>query len=327
MPAASQAIVIKGLYEAEIPVPDQSLGTRNQHLAAILRIVLIKLTGNRNIFNQSNLSDILPSVNQYLQQFEYRIKDKETGQFHLWARFNPSYINAILQESGIPLWGRERPSTLVWLAVEDNYNRRFISPASNPGYLEEINLRAENRGIALVHPLLDLEDTNQVKVSDIWGGFKVPILAASKRYKADTVLCGSITSLSPGVWESRWTIFIEAQPTNWIVQGLTPEKVLAEGIDDLADILAEHYGQAGSLLQSGEMQILIEGISDYNQYVKVLRYLESLNSVTNVEVKEAALDRVTFNLMTQVDEYAISQTIRLGNTLKQVDGNTYRLLQ
>ncbi len=41
-PSIAQAVVVSGLYVAEVPVSDQSASNRKKNIAAVLRVVLIK---------------------------------------------------------------------------------------------------------------------------------------------------------------------------------------------------------------------------------------------------------------------------------------------
>jgi hypothetical protein len=263
-----------------------------------------------------------------VQQFEYRTRE-EAGkqQLTLWARFNTSSLNKVLREAAIPEWGRERPSTLVWLAVGDAHGRRLTGLGDILGYVEKMEARSKKRGIVLVHPLLDLQDTSQLRASDIWGGFQEPVVAASGRYKANVVLTGRVESVLPELWEAHWKAYINEQVFTWITQGTELETVLDEGIDALADALSEQYGQAGTYTQSEKIEILVNDIADFNQYSKVLNYLESLNSVINVEVKGVNLDSVVFLLITQADTSVISKAVGLGHVLEQISATSYRLVQ
>ncbi len=324
----AQAVVVSGLYEAEVPVSAQSAGSRKKNMAAVLRVVLIKLTGDRYVPSRNGVTELLFNADQYVQQFEYRTKEiKGSKQLYLWARFNSASLDKVLREAAIPAWGRERPSTLVWLAVSDASGRRLSGLNDVSGYVEKMEVQAKNRGIILVHPLLDLEDTSQLQVSDIWGSFEKPLLAASSRYNANVVLTGRLEAILPELWEAHWVAYIDEHAFTWVTQGNLAETVLVEGIDGLADTLAERYGQAGTYSRSSEIEILVNDITGYNQYSKVLNYLESLNSVTKVEVKEVTQDSVIYLLTTQADASVISRAVDLGQTLQQISTSSYRLVQ
>lgn len=297
-------------------------------MAAALRVVLIKLTGDRYVPFRNGVTELLFNADQYVQQFEYRTKEKAGGQqLYLWARFNSASLNKVLREAAIPEWGRERPSTLVWLAVSDASGRRLSGLSDDSGYVEKMEVQAKNRGIVLVHPLLDLEDTSQLQVSDIWGRFQDPVMDASRRYNANVILTGRLEAISPELWEAHWVAYIDERAFAWVTQANLAETVIVEGVDGLADTLAERYGQAGTYTQSGELEILVNDITDYNQYAKVLNYLESLNSVTKVEVKEVTEDSVIYLLTTQADTSVISRAVDLGQTLQQISTSSYRLVQ
>lgn len=327
-PSTVQAVVVTGLYEAEIPVLDQSASRRNKNMAAVLRVVLVKVTGDSQVPSHSSVAELLLNADQYVQQFEYRMQEEaDKQQLFLWAQFNKSSLDKILRDAAIPEWGRERPSTLVWLVIDDTNGRRLSGLDDILGYAERMELRSKTRGIVLVHPLLDLEDTGKLNASDIWGGFQEPVRVASERYQADTVLTGRLESISSELWEANWIAYVDDQALTWSTQDVIPENVLDEGIDHFADVLAERYGQAGSYIQSSEIEIVVNNITDYNQYSKVLNYLESLNSVINVDVKEVNLGSVNYLLTTQADIFVISKAVGLGQTLEQISDTSYRLLQ
>ena len=108
----------------------------------------------------------------------------------------------------MPVWGPERPLTLLWVAVDDGVGGRALLGANETTELgapttpqmtallttvrEEIVAAADERGLPIAWPLLDLEDLNAVTFTDVWGGFEDRIVAASTRYRADAVLIGRV---------------------------------------------------------------------------------------------------------------------------------------
>jgi len=334
-PSYGYSVVVSGLYEAEVPVADQSNGSRKRGISTALRSVLVKLSGDRNVFGRNATDYVIEHAENYVQQYEYRTKnvDKDEPQaskrqLFLWVNFNANVLDEVLRKNGIPVWGKERPTTLVWLTAQNFEYRRLIGLEDETGYMKILDERASQRGIALIYPLLDLEDTSRLKASDIWGGFSGPIIDASERYNTDAILTGSIEPLLENLWEGRWVAMISGQSVTWSSQGELPDIVLDEGIDGLADLLAQRFAQAGGNAYVSGVEIIVDGIDNYDHYTKVLKYLSSLNSVTNVEVKIAEISRVTFVLTAHGGEVAIAQAINLGNILESTTGvgNAYRLL-
>jgi hypothetical protein len=326
---------VSGLYEAEVPVTDHSNGSRKRGISTALRSVLVKLSGDRNVFGRNATDYVIENAENYVQQYKYHTKNVDKDgpqaskrQLFLWVNFNANALDEVLRENGIPVWGKERPTTLVWLTAQDFEYRRLIGLEDETGYMKILNERASQRGIALIYPLLDLEDTSRLKASDIWGGFNGPIIDASERYNTDAILTGSIEPLLENLWEGRWVVMINGQLVTWSSQGELPDIVLDEGIDGLADLLAQRFAQAGGNTYVSGVEIIVDGIDNYDHYTKVLNYLSSLNSVMNVEVKIFEKSRVIFVLIAHGGEVAIAQAINLGNILESTTsiGNAYRLL-
>ncbi len=328
-PHIAEAVIVSGLYETEVPVSDQSVSSMKKNMAAALSAVLIKLTGDRWISSRHGVVELLSDADQYVQQFEYRTKEtkKDARQFTLWARFNSTSLDNVLRDAAIPVWGRERPSTLIWLAVDDTIGRRLIGLGDVSGYAERMDLRAKNRGIQLTHPLLDLDDTHQLRVSDVWGDFREPVLAASRRYHTDVVLAGRLEAIAPESWQAHWSVYIGGQTISWVTRRNSAGAALDEGVAGLADALAKRFGQVGRHTQTGEIEILVHEITDYQQYSRVLNYLESLNAVSDVQVSAVNHSSVAYVLTVQADATVIARSVGLGQTLELISTNNYRLLQ
>ena len=128
------------------------------------------------------------------------------------------------------IWGQERPSVLVWLAHEANDNRRLVGFEERPDFISMLDKTASSRGISLLFPLLDLEDSSQMSVSDVWGGFKEPIFNASNRYQSDVILTGRLIQTLPTLWETQWTAFMNDQEMHWVTQGELADIVLEDRI-------------------------------------------------------------------------------------------------
>ena len=326
------AIQVSGLYQATIPVTDESITKRKFAIRQALIQVLIKLTGDRNIRNSSDILPLIERSERYVQQFRYKQVYGEGQESilltELSVQFNEIALNEGLRNYGLTIWGRERPSILVWLAYEQNQTRHLVSFEDNPEYMTMLDEGATTRGLSLMFPLLDLEDSSQINISDVWAGFKEPISDASNRYQADVILTAKIIQVLPNLWESEWTAYINHQTENWTNQGVLAEIVLNEGIDELADRIATQYANTGSSITEA-IELLVVDINDLNEYARVLSYLESVQSISSVQVQRVSRNEVMFTLINRGGLSAINQSIALGNTLTLVSKNDqliYRLL-
>lgn len=335
---AAWAVQVPGLYEAEVSVPDRSAASRKSAISTALRVVIVRLTGDRHAPERPVFIPILRLAEDYVQQDQYRDVIRraaaeggtDTRELRLWIRFDEPALNADLRDAGIPIWDRERPATLVWLALGDASGRSFVTPDEHPEFVAIVDERARSRGLVLVFPLLDLQDTVALQASDIWGGFSDPILEASRRYQSDSTLTGSIESPSPGIWEGRWTAYLGGETISWTSEGDLLESVLEEGIDGMGDYLAAKYVQAGRHSEAKDVDITVSDIATVDDYARALQYLTSLSSVAGVQVTRVESGQVTFSLSVHGGEPAIAQAIAFGRTLEPVAGGEsglYRLLR
>lgn len=330
------AVRVPGLYEAEVPVAGQQAEHRREAVETAMQRVLVKLTGDRNAGGQTALVPIIRNAEKYVQQYRYvEVPVEAAGEgpgpgersLKVRYRFDDINLNTALREAGVEIWSRERPATLVWLGMENDGVRRILVPEEHPEIFSLVGEKAQERGIVLVYPLFDLEDTSRLRASDIWGGFQRPVLEASRRYVPDVVLTGRVEPTAPGIWEGRWTAFIGEETSSWSTEGSYPESVFNEGIDDLADLLARNYARGGGG-DTGTIRMKVVNISSVEQYARVLKYLQSLSPVTRVDVVQVSPGDVEFNLTAHGGGSAVAQAITFGRVLESQEGasGTYRLL-
>jgi hypothetical protein len=333
----SPALKVQGLYEAEVPITDQSAAARQQAVSGALRLVLVKLAGDRNIPGVVSVAPLLAAAERYVQQFRYgeaMVPTTEPGaaarkESRLWVRFDEDALNRDLRDLGVPIWGRERPSTLLWLVIADPAGRNWATAEEHGGYLSVIDARAAARGIPLLYPLFDLEDAAALKTSDVWGGFPQPVLDASRRYNADAIVAATLESPVPGIWEARWTAYVGDETLAWTGEGDIPESLLEEGMDGVADVLAARYAGTHGAAEASDFDITVVDVESVDRYARALKYLQSLNSVADVQVAAVREGTVRFSLRVHGGEAALAQAVALGRTLERVSGAesaTYRLL-
>ena len=336
-PAFTGAVRVPGLYEAETVVADQSAGARQAALRACLRLALVKLTGEREVLGNTALSPLLNRPERFVR--EYRYKEVRTPppalgappatELRLVVRFDEDSLNKSLRDSGVPVWGRERPSMLIWLVIQQDQARLFANSEETPEALALLRERAQQRGIFVMLPLLDLEDRAVLQPRDIWGGFGGPVLAASARYEADVVLTGRVEPLAEEIWNGKWTMYQRgAVRAEWRSETGFFDKALRQGIDGAIDRLAAEFAQAKVYTRLGEVQLVVNNVHSIGQYARVIDYLGSLSAISEVRVTEVRKGEMTLALSVHGGERAVSQALSLGSVMepdRDAGGNHYRL--
>ncbi|MGE0372435.1 MAG: DUF2066 domain-containing protein, partial [Gammaproteobacteria bacterium] len=215
--AGARAGEVEGLYETQVPVTGQREAERVDALRTAFRQVLVKVTGDRGAASHQRVQALARSPLGYVQQYLYRplppdyapaaAADTAPTQM-LWVRFDAQAVDLLLQQANEPVWGRMRPSTLVWLAVDDQGRRALAGNDTQPDLRRELEDQAEVRGVPLLFPLLDVEDQRRVNFADVWGGFDQEVRAASARYQSGAVLVGRVHRARSGDWAGRWSLYL-----------------------------------------------------------------------------------------------------------------------
>jgi uncharacterized protein len=311
LPAA--AVPVRGLYEASVPVADQSPQLRDSALRRALEVVLVRVTGQRN--PAATAGSVLSRATMLVQGYGYEAAPGGAG-LRLRARFDPRATDAALRALGVPVWGPNRPAHVVWIALRDDGQARgLLDAAGIAARAPAVASAAEARGLPFTYPLLDAAERTQVRFNDVCGGNMVGVEAASQRYEAAVTLAGCV-GREGGDWVGRWTaLFRSGASESWTRAHGTLEEALAAGVDELADREAQRFAiQAGA---TSELRLRVDGVDSLQDYGRVLGYLRGLNAVRSVQVEAAAAGELALRLQIDGEAEALSRAIANGRTLRR----------
>lgn len=318
------AVEVMNLYDAEVPVRDQSTEIRQEAFPKALERVLIRLSGNRSIAEMPEGRNILAVASRYVLQYQYQsveLVKNRTGASSLLLKveFDGRALIHRMQRGNLPVWGSNRPSTLIWLGIQQGYKRRILAEGDEDEVRTVLDTEAYQRGLPLLFPLMDLDDRAQVEFADIGGGFATRVLDASARYEADIVVTGVLVQQNDKApWTSHWTVYRDKVSSRWTSHGSLQDVVTA-GIDGIADILASRYAvKGGEQDLRNEIRLEITHILRLQNYAKVLNHLKSLSSVISVQPIFVHGDTVRYKLLIQGDQQNLERAIILGRVLVPV---------
>lgn len=331
VPAALPAAPVQGLYETVVPVADKTDKARIEAMRLALRQVAIKLTGDRQ--SPARIGDLLQAPQSFITQYRYRDLPQAGGTEvgGLWVHFDPDTLEQALVDAGLPLWGRERPAVLIWLAVQVGTEPVLVGGEDEKGFAPALKMHAERRGLALILPLLDLDDSGRISAVDVQQGNAGRIADASVRYNPETTVTALLSQVDETRWQGRFVLDMGGESTTYEAADPNPDAVLGSGMDSVADAIAGRYASASSAYgESSEVEIRVDGIGTADQYAEVQQHLRNLNTVTSLSVRLVEPDRVTFVLQARGGMQAVAESIALRRLLQPLgpaaDGN-YRLLQ
>lgn len=314
----AQATETLHLYEAQVPVSNQTSEERAKAVEDAFQKVLLKVMGNRHALAQAPLASMLQEAPKLVQQFRYDAPNKENNTTTLWVRFNPRGVQQLLQQNGLPMWGQSRPTLLLWVAIEDG-RRRYLLDADMPApAIETLKAQAQARGISVMFPLWDLEDQSRLSFSDVWGNFPEPILAASNRYPASVQVVGRLLHQGSSDWQAHWTLYGANEVRGWGVHGEL-DQILRDGINEAVDIIVDRIVPIVENSAPFPVQINVVDVTSFIDYARLSSYLSRLSQVTAVQPVQISRTGVKFRLELQGDLKGLAASILFGRVLAQVE--------
>ena len=324
------AVTLENLYQAEVLSESQSDAQRRIDASEGLSQVLMRVSGRSDILQNPVIVAALKTPEQYYSEFSYaRVEagndeaaalpqpgldplPAETPRQVMRIRFAPSLIAKILREADLPVWGSNRPSVLSWMAIDDESGRQVLGEANPSLFAKTLNQAARARGVPLLLPLWDLEDSRGVSSSEIWGRFLGRIEASSKRYSPDKILVFRAESEFSNQWRGDWSLGEGGQWRSGTVYGESQAQLATALVGVLASVLSEQYAVTST---RSEVRLTVEGITEIQDYAEVSRYLEGLTQVMSVQPVRILTDMVEFKLRSEGEVQQIIDVIALDRKL------------
>jgi hypothetical protein len=345
---------VDGLFEISIAVDDQYNSTRSRATRRALVDVMVRISGQSKAAGNSIIQSNLKKSTAYIQRYLYREEDtvdesgKPIKQLMLDLVFDEMAIRNLLRDADLPRWGSNRPQALIWLAIGDQQQRFLMGtddesllkvinkPPSNeieeaekivsssnptegidepPLNLKEIFIeKAESRGLPILLPLMDLEDSVNIDVADVWGRFITPIRQASERYSSDAIVAGQMFRDGDG-WLTRWLLLHEGRTISWEIESDNIESSLNLGIDSIADQLAEQYAVYEDSLQRNEILVSVNNVHSVENFANLIDYLESITSIHSVNVAKVTASTIQLRVNLIGEQQSLMQAISLNSKL------------
>lgn len=293
---SAAAVVPADLYSAETVVADEGSETRNTALSQLLGSVMARVSGNVGVAGQPAAKQMLAAAPSLVQQYRYRSADKDGGMVrYLWARFDQPVVERMMRERNLPVW-TQRPGVLLWLVGEQAGARTLLNLENEPAARAAVTAQAQQRGMPLQLPLMDLEDQGKLTAADLWSDYRAAIALASERYPHDVVLSGRLRALGGGRWSGQWSLIDREDSQGFKTPAKSLEETMVSAIDQAQDLLAARYAP---MLAAGDQYgtlVRVAGVYDLAAYGRLVALLESLDAVAGVALRHVKGDAFTFDL-------------------------------
>ena len=287
------------MYQATAPVADRSEAAQSTAFQSAMKTVLIRVTGRRNADEDPALSPLVSNARRYVQQY------RAAPDSQLWVAFDGPAIERWLTQNGQPLWGHERPTTLVLLGVQSGAQGGSIVTTDEASDLKSaIDAAAITRGVPLVWPSAAELQKFRIDYSLVSTASASSFAEIARRMGSDGVLVGRASSASANA-NVRWTHLFQDRSSEY--------SGTLEGVNRAADVYAGIFAASGALVP---VDIEISGLNDLRDYAGLESYLESLTFISHVSVESLSGDTVRFRLSTRGGLDSLQRALSLNGRLQ-----------
>ncbi len=295
MSCVAHAVAVDDLYEVTLPIRD----SREAAFSEAMRIVAVRVSGRRDAAGQ--LGSAAANARQYVQRFSF------TADNQLQVAFHAATVDRLLSDAGLPIWGRERPLTLVLLNTPSGASGSMWLDASYPAPERDLLLQAaKERGVPLTWPTLDAQDRSRLSAGS---NDPAELLNIAARHGANAVLIGQGSRDGAGNLTVRWSLASEegaAQASGSV----------EDGAHLIADTLGRVYAASAGALDT--ILAHVSGIRDLHDYAATMNYLEGMTLVRSVAVEQVVGDTMQFRMSVRGDATTLRRALALDNKLVPV---------
>ena len=324
MPAA-QALPVSGLYEQRVAVENESLAERNRAYQVAFRRMIVKVTGDGRWLEQTRIRSASTGAADYVQAFAYTTEEAAgqiAGQRFIEVQFSSALINQLLASENIPVWGGNRPSVLVWMALQDAAGRRsLLDTETGADIIEYMRSFGEERGLPIIFPLLDIEDRRNLPADAIWTQDELAIRAASSRYDPDSILAGRLLFTATGEYVGLWQFLFMDEARIFDGFDSELESYLERPLSRITSELAAYFALVPGGQSEESVRLRIDGVGNFADYSALVEYVRAISLVQAANIVLVDGERLEFSLDLQGSAEQLFNLIALDRDLLPVNGS------
>ncbi|MXZ43885.1 MAG: DUF2066 domain-containing protein [Gammaproteobacteria bacterium] len=315
---ALRAEPVDWLYDVEVPVNARTQADAEVALQRSVDVLLMRLTGLSTIPRTPEVQTAFANLNTYVKQYEFtrlRANSPLGSGDALVARFNSSLIRELIKEARFPVWPADRPSVVIWLTIHEGTDSKLVQDTT-PEALELLN-RAQERGIELVIPIMDLQEQAKVKSTSVVGQFWGDIEVASDRYKTEFIAAVSCQKDLFGSYQTSFNYWYQGVEHFDHREFSAREDLPVNIVDHIVDILVSKH----AIIREHEeiYRIGVIDVTTVESYAAVLTHLNGLDFIDDFVLVSLDNEVLIFDVYTPSSADLFVELVDATGSLKTTD--------
>ena len=282
------------MFEIEIDADMRDLRNNIRIQKQAIEKLIVRLTNPEKSDVKKITEQFFPEPAKYIKQF--RPSDNE----NVLVSLDGESIQEVLIEAGVSLWRIDRPTIMIFLAIESamgereivisDYGHRVFSYSTgmdkNLYIKDQIKSVARERGISVEFPDMNEDEREIINYSDIWAGFIDRMLEVSEKYNASNVLTAKVRS--DELSDIEWIFFFGRDDIKFSAN-------LNNAIHNVANEMAERYEYSGRIPLKN-IVLNFTKIDSIDDLAVIDLILKSSSMISDYSINKVSEDNVSYSL-------------------------------
>jgi len=282
------------LFEIEIDADMRDLRNNIRIQKQAIEKLIVRLTNPEKSDSKKLTEQFFPEPAKYIKQF----RKIENGG--VLVSLDGDSIQEVLIEAGVSLWRIDRPTIMIFLAIESamgereivlsDYGHRVFSYSTsidkNLNIKDQIKSVARERGISVVFPDMNEDERKILNYSDIWAGFIDRMLEVSGRYNASNVLTAKVRKDESN--DIEWVFFFGRDTLKFSAN-------LNDAIHNVANEMAQRYEYSGRIPPKN-IVLNFTKIESIDDLAAIDLILKSSSMISDYSLNKVSEDNISYIL-------------------------------
>ena len=275
---------LKTKYEVEIEIEGTDQNSIKQGMQNAFSSLLISLSGNSTILDESSVKKALKNPEKYINQ--YKLEVTENGLISIFS-FHGDSLRLFLSQNSLPLWVSKKPLILSFLPCKEDSSysidiEEIVICDALEGSLFELSQRRNSK---VMHPIMDLRDITYFDSLNSFSATKF-MNKMNRRYLTSSwLLCFTRDSFG---------ILLESPLCQ--SSESSDQRPLKQTFNELLDKLNIKESLVVDKSRKNKTLIKVAGVSDFSNLEKLVGNINSQVLVFDTLINEIKDDEVLISI-------------------------------